>query len=427
MVIGKVFGMARRLFPRRVVLAVGVVALLGALLAGSLRLTSAAAPSRPVTLADFEGMIFVWASGTPEVQALAQAQCRTLGLDASGCADISDATRAAWRDLLARDPAALGRIGARPNQAARGQILAALTGRLAGITRDHIAPFLAATGRAAGQLRDPQFVRGAVRRIGQPIPGPGHSPSAATQVVWATAYAQTQLPPGMTTSGSRYAALPDLYLSVANTGRGATIPTIYQPYYWPGGVTAHWAVTVSTAARTASAANVPITDVGPWNEDDNWWDANGTSATPAPGCPVAATLARSDATSNPLVNGICPNGHNLRRLYYYLLYGHAGLPFFGAGAYAPSGTFADGTAWPAALPTFCAETIVASINTDGMACAGGPGSGYNANHGAWLRDGTNDAPVLNQASIDLSPAVDAALGWTYPSSGLVAVDVTRLP
>ncbi|MBA3824482.1 MAG: hypothetical protein H0X24_11390, partial [Ktedonobacterales bacterium] len=201
----------------------------------------------------------------------------------------------------------------------------------------------------------------------------------------------------------------------------------YQPYYWLGGRVAHWTVTVSTAAHTASAADVPITDVGPWNEDDNWWDANGTSGTPASGCPVAVALVRSDATHNPLVNGICPNGRNLRRLYYYLLYGHAGLPFFAAGAYAPSGTFADGTAWPAALPTLCAETVVASINPDGITCPGNLSGGYNGNHGAWLRDGTNDAPILNQASIDLSPAVDAALGWTYPSSGLVSVDVTRLP
>jgi len=80
-----------------------------------------------------------------------------------------------------------------------------------------------------------------------------------------------------------------------------------------------------------------------------------------------------------------------------------------------------------ALPTFCAETIVASISNDGVTCVGKPSSGYNANHGAWLRDGTNDAPILNQASIDLSPAVDAALGWIYPSSGLVSVNVAGLP
>ena len=173
-----------------------------------------------------------------------------------------------------------------------------------------------------------------------------------------------------------------------------------------------------------SPANALVTDVGPWNEDDNWWDANGASAALPASCPIA-TAQGPGGTGNPLVDGICPNGRNLRRLYYYLLYQHGGLPFFQNASYAPSGTFRAGTAWPTALPNFCAETTAASINNDGMTCGGA--TGYNGNNGAWLREANYDTPILNQASIDLSPAVDAALGWTYPSSGLVQVNVGRLP
>jgi hypothetical protein len=127
------------------------------------------------------------------------------------------------------------------------------------------------------------------------------------------------------------------------------------------------------------------------------------------------------------VEGICPNnGQNLRRIYYYLLYQHYGLPFFQSAGYAPSGSFRDGTAWPIALAQGCAEAVAASVNNDGITCSGGP-AGYNRNAGGWLRGGTYNAPVLNQSSIDVSPAVDKALGWTYPSSGLVQVYVGGLP
>ncbi|MBA3826928.1 MAG: hypothetical protein H0X24_23925, partial [Ktedonobacterales bacterium] len=230
MILAKRMGLPHRPMLRRVVLGGLMIAVLTSVLVGALRQTSAAAPPRPVALADFQGMIFVWASGTQAVQSLATAQCRSLGLDARGCGAISAATRAAWLDLLAHDPAALGRLGARPNLLARGQILATLAGRLGRIVGGHIAPLLAATAQVYHQLRDPQFVRTAARRIGQPIRGPDPRPTTATPYVWATAYAQTQLPPGMTTSGSRYAALPDLYLSMANTGKGAYIPAVYQPY-----------------------------------------------------------------------------------------------------------------------------------------------------------------------------------------------------
>ncbi|HEY6285574.1 MAG TPA: hypothetical protein VIX20_07930 [Ktedonobacteraceae bacterium] len=51
----------------------------------------------------------------------------------------------------------------------------------------------------------------------------------------------------------------------------------------------------------------------------------------------------------------------------------------------------------------------------------------NANNGAWLRAGTFNKGIANQSSIDLSPAVNKALGWVYPSSGLIKVNVSGLP
>jgi hypothetical protein len=173
-------------------------------------------------------------------------------------------------------------------------------------------------------------------------------------------------------------------------------------------------------------ANVLITEVGPWNEDDNWWDPSGTSTTLPASCPISTNLVAPDATSNALVDGICPNGGNLRRIYYYLLYQHDGVPFFQSAGYAPSGNFKDGTAWPLGLAQNCAEAAASSVNADGITCYTGP-AGYNANNGGWLRSSTFDGPILNQSSIDVSPAVDKALGWTYPSSGLVQVYVGGLP
>jgi hypothetical protein len=112
-------------------------------------------------------------------------------------------------------------------------------------------------------------------------------------------------------------------------------------------------------------------------------------------------------------------------VYYYLLYTHNGLPFFQPSGYSPSGNFTDGK-WPTALPRGCSESAGASVNNDGITCGGAP-DGYNTNNGAWLRAGTFEKGITNQSSIDLSPAVNKALGWTYPSSGLIKVNVSALP
>ncbi len=116
----------------------------------------------------------------------------------------------------------------------------------------------------------------------------------------------------------------------------------------------------------------------------------------------------------------------MRRIYYYLLYQHDGLPFFQAGGYAPSGPFSDGSAWPMVLGLYCSEAAAGSVNYDGIACYGSTTT-YNSHNGGWLREGSYDSPILNQSSIDLSPGVNQALGWIHPSSWLVQVKVSGLP
>lgn len=372
-----------------------------------------------LTTSDLQAMIAVWASGTPAVQAVAKQTCVAEQLDKPTCTQISIAVRATWITMMQRDPAALGRVGARPQVVARQQVLWGLTVQLGALTHGQAATLVIATHQAQATISRPAFMRQAAQVYAHPIP------QGAT-LVWATAYLQTDLPAGMDPYKSQYVALPDVYLKFANSGNSASIPAIYQPYYLPQGGTANWTVNVALPGSRGGVSRVPITDVGPWNEDDNWWDANGTSVTLLASCPVATPLLASDATSNALVNGICPNGRNLRRAYYYMLYQHGGLPFFQSANYQPSGTFHDGTAWPGLLAQNCAATSVASINDDGLRCGGGP-SGYNGNVGTWLRGNTADAPILNQSSIDLSPALDNALGWTYPSSGLVQVTTAGLP
>ncbi len=371
-----------------------------------------------ITLQAMHALFFVWASGTPAVQQVAAQDCAQMQLAAAQCNGVSAAIRAAWLDLAGRDPAAVGRPEAPPNLSGRAQALDALGTQLSTITSGHVPALVSAAQLAQAQISQPRWIQEHVAS-GQTLP-------AGTALVWATSYSQSSLPPGLNPRHSPYAALPDAYLKYANWGTISSIPGIYQSYYAPSGGTAHWTVTIANASGTQSVSNVLITDVGPWNEDDNWWDPNGVSTTLPTSCPVSPTLVAPDATSNALVNGICPNGANLRHIYYYLLYHHYGLPFFQPGGYAPSGSFADGTAWPVALAQDCSEAAAASKNSDGITCFGGP-SGYNATNGGWLRNNTYNAGITNQASIDVSPAVDKALGWVYPSSGLVQVTVGGLP
>lgn len=374
---------------------------------------SFAAPpqNRTLTAADMQNLIFVWASGTPMIQQQALHICQTDNISSTSCAGISAAVRGAWLALMQVDPASLGQIGVAENLSGRDTVYNALEGKLAELTQGKESSLLAQTQQTLQQLN------AALR--GQPII------AMSTYTVWATSFLQKSLPDGLRPKTSPYVALPDAYLKYANWGQISNIPSIYQPYYAPNGTKTHWSVSISSLNGTKTVSNVLVTDVGPWNEDDNWWDANGSSSTLPASCPVSPNLIAPDATSNPLVNGICPNGQNLRRIYYYLLYDHNGLPFFQSSGYSPSGNFADG-AWPTTLPLSCSEASVASVNNDGMTCGGGP-NGYNNHNGGWLRSGTYNQGITNQSSIDLSPAVNKALGWTYPSSGLIQVNVSGLP
>jgi hypothetical protein len=315
------------------------------------------------------------------------------------------------------DPASLGRIGVQANPAGRTQVYSALGGQLSSLTQGRESLLLAQTQQTLRQLN------ASLQSVNNPLSPAG---KIGHYTVWATSFTQHSLSDGLKSKTSQYVALPDAYLKFANLGDIVDIPSIYQPYYVPNGTKTKWSVAISLPDGTKHIAKVRVTDVGPWNEDDNWWDANGTIGTPPQNCPVSSNLIAKDATSNPLVDGICPNGKNLRRIYYYLLYTHAGLPFFQASSYSPSGNFADGSNWPTALPQGCSESVGASLNNDGITCGGGP-NGYNANNGGWLRGGTYDKGITNQSSIDLSPGVDKALGWTYPSSGLITVNVSTLP
>ena len=371
--------------------------------------------ARVIAPVDMQNLIFVWASGTASIQQQALQICQQENISPSSCAEISADVRSAWINLMQVDPASLGRIGMQENPSGRAQVYTILAGELSSLTMGKEATLLAQTQQTLQQLN--ALVQQAQTQL--------TSTGTTSATVWATSFTQSSLPNGLKPKTSPYVALPDAYLKFANWGTISNIASIYQPYYAPKGKKTSWTGTISAMNSTKKIANVLVTDVGPWNEDDNWWDANGTSTTLPSSCPVSSTLIAPGATSNPLVNGICPNGQNLRRIYYYLLNTHYGLPFFQPAGYSPSGSFSDGN-WPTALPQGCSESTVASANNDGITCGGGP-NGYNAHNGGWLRGGTYDKGITNQSSIDLSPAVDKALGWKYPSSGLIQVNVSALP
>jgi len=385
------------------------------ILFGSLLITLShavfAAPQQRVRAlkpADMQNLIFVWASGSASIQQQASQICHTDAISSANCAAISADVRSAWLDLMQVDPASLGRIGVQENPVGRAQVYNILAGKLSSLTQGQESLLLAQTQQTLQQLDASLQSMNNLQPAGK----------KSSYIVWATSFTQKS-------KTGQYVALPDAYLKFANLGDSADIPSIYQPYYMPNGTKTKWSVAISLPDGSEHITRLRVTDVGPWNEDDNWWDANGTSKKLPQSCPVSTNLVAKDATSNPLVNGICPNGKNLRRMYYYLLYTHAGLPFFSASSYSPSGNFADGN-WPTVLPKGCSEAVVASVNNDGITCGGGPG-GYNAHNGGWLRGGTYSQGIANQSSIDLSPGVDKALGWTYPSSGLIKVNVSALP
>src|SRR5262249_43214653 len=198
-------------------------------------------------------------------------------------------------------------------------------------------------------------------------------------------YATSFSIPGQPAS-SEYVALPDAYVKFATLGLNNQIPALYQPYYLRSPINhlpIPYTVDVALPGGATVAARGPTLDVGPWNQDDNWWDPYRSASGVSADCPVSSSLVSPHSLDNPAVNGICPGSLNWRRISYYLLYQHFGLPFFQPGGYAPTGNFADATNWPIVLPHDCSEAAAASAVDDGVPCAA-PYLGYNNHNGAWL-------------------------------------------
>lgn len=373
-----------------------------------------------INAAWFQRLIFLYASANaPIARAAAQAE-RTIGLTDVQALQITRAVRQAWVALMSADPASIGRPEVKPNPSAQRAVFAGLRTTLRHLIGDQYTAFLATTDTTYALTSSASWLQSAGLSNG----GGSAASGASRAQIYTTVYATSFSISGDT---SAYVALPDAYLKYANLGQFSNIPALYQPYYLQGGtLPTPYTVDIVSLADALNAPRVLIKDVGPWNEDDNWWDpTNNSTALPA-SCPISSTLVSAHSLENAAVDGICPGLNNWRRVYYYLLYQHDALPFFQPGGYSPTGAYADASAWPPALPRSCPEASAASTNNDSVSCASSFPN-YNAHAGAWLRSGTYDNPVVNQAGIDLSPGVDAALGWTWPSSGFVGVNLSRLP
>ena len=366
----------------------------------------------------FQRMIYLYASGNAPIQlAATQAESRA-GLTTAQATQVGVDVRQAWISLMHADPASLGRPGVKPNRSGQSTALARLRATLQQLTTGHYSTFLAASDQTYALTSSPAWLRSSGLSSATAAP-------ASRAKIYTSVYATSFSIPGDT---SAYVALPDAYLKYANLGQFVNIPPIYQPYYLHNGTLPlnYYTVDITSLTSALNAPRVQIKDVGPWNEDDNWWDAtNNSTALPA-SCPISGTLVSPQSLANAAVDGICPSLNNWRRVYYYLLYQHDGLPFFQPAGYSPTGSYADATSWPPVLPLYCPEASAASTNNDNVSCAASFPN-YNAHAGAWLRGGTYGNPIVNQAGIDLSPGVDAALGWTWPSSGFVGVNLSRLP
>ncbi|MEX1337468.1 hypothetical protein AB1399_02720 [Hydrogenibacillus schlegelii] len=69
-------------------------------------------------------------------------------------------------------------------------------------------------------------------------------------------------------------ALPDKYVKFANRGWLSSIPSSIRPKY----SNPPYTVNIYYQATNKSVLGVPVQEVGPWNEDDNYWDAaNGSN------------------------------------------------------------------------------------------------------------------------------------------------------
>ena len=375
----------------------------------------------------FQRLIYLYASGNAPIQRAALAAGGSAGLSPAQVERVSAAVRSAWVQMMSADPASVGRIGTQPNYAQQQSVLSGLRAALAQIAGTQYSTLVAATDQTYTTTSSAAWLRANGLAMPAALATAPVSPRyRLVGTVYATSFCITNAQSQCDTSN--YVAVPDAYVKFASLGLTSSIPSFYQPYYLRTGPYAPpYGVGIATSSGTVVGQQVPVKDVGPWNEDDNWWDMTNTSTTLPAACPVSSTTKSASSLANAAVDGICPGQLNWRRVYYYLLYQHDATPFFQPAAYAPTGTYADATAWPAPLPVFCPESAAASVNNDGWSCAGAFPQNYNGNSGAWLRGGTFSTPVLNQAAIDLSPGVDQLLGWTYPSSGYITVNTWQLP
>ena len=160
------FGQRIRHRLRFLTLILTAVAMLAALFIFSIQSRAAkpaegAAPSTAtaavstLSLDDLHALIFVWASGTPAVQQVAQHTCAQLHLTDSQCTAVSAAVRAGWLDMATRDPSGVGHVGAAPNAAGRGQALQALADQLATATGGRTSALLTATHAAYTTISQP--------------------------------------------------------------------------------------------------------------------------------------------------------------------------------------------------------------------------------------------------------------------------------
>lgn len=89
-----------------------------------------------------------------------------------------------------------------------------------------------------------------------------------SDVYYCNVYATQYMPDPVKGNTSYEVALPDKYLKFANRG-------------WPHPINYNWPpYTVNIKRSYYSVWNVKVNEVGPWNEDDNYWDAGFNSMNP---------------------------------------------------------------------------------------------------------------------------------------------------
>ncbi|WP_206812457.1 hypothetical protein [Paradesulfitobacterium ferrireducens] len=363
---------------------ISIVVIIVILIFGSIHQVTSPIPVQASNIEQVQEYLFyIFASGNKEIQDEAYVLLQSLGFPQNTFNQISQLTRETHLNLLQFNRTRLGLPTEKTDDILKGkEILSQMETELQKITGRNYKSFLEALKNKYRETSSSSFIEKLkANSIDQ-------SDSISIQVtnpkyfVWASSYSQSSFPKNWPNYPD-YVALPDAYLKFANwTYYGSDwstgIPSAYKPYY----SNAPYSVWVSKDDSTYY--NATVIEVGPWNEDDNWWDP----------------------TNSPTTS-IQPNGTLWRRVYYYLLYKHDGT-------YKPTGTFTSSNP-PYALGNMVPEAEDAYD------------VGYNGGNGAWTRAPYYYSPVGNRAGIDISPELSRDLGWTYPSSGWVWVKPGNLP